>query len=224
MPIDSHLIPDAARAVNLGAAGGWWNIIYARTLMLSGTDIGPLVLNLDTLAGAQASLNAGYTNSIEVVIANANATSVNYEKYSVYRALSAGGTAIGTDKTKVKAANTLTYMVAGQIYTLATADHWTLTGAAFGGAAITARGYLLLLNAAGTATVSATANATGGSEAAAIAALVWPALPASSAVVGYVTVATDGVTAFTPGTSELDAAAYTEAYANGAPPALIAAF
>jgi hypothetical protein len=133
--------------------------------------------------------------------------------------LSSAGLAIGSsDPAKAKVVNTTTYRVNGQIYTT-TAAEVALTGAAYGGAAVTARGWYVLVDNAGTLSVSASANATGVNEAAAKAAVVWPALPANASVLGAVVVATDGAHAFTPGTTHLDATGMTTTYYNGIPEA-----
>lgn len=129
--------------------------------------------------------------------------------------LGAAGCATGTTKSKAKTANTVAYKVNGEVYSLAGSDDfWTLTGTVFGGSSVQAKGWLLCVDNAGAASVVATAVAS------AIASLVWPAVPASKSVVGYLTVITDGANAFTPGTTLLDATGITADFGDGVPEAM----
>lgn len=116
---------------------------------------------------------------------------------------------IATTATKVKTTNATVLRIAGALVALgASDDYWTLTGGVL--AVSSFRRYLLLSNAAGTASVLASDDAT------TAAGCRWVTQPANGlAIVGVVTVATDASTTFTPGTTNLSAAGITDTYIDG---------
>lgn len=132
------------------------------------------------------------------------------------RVLSDGGAGIGTTTSKVRSNATITFTVDGEFKSKASTDDlWTLTGAVI--PAGQKRSYLLLLDSAGVATVSA-------SDTVLVAATVTlPAWPASKAVVGMVTVSNGSGGNFTPGTTALNAASITTTYFDGVPAAMLPA-
>jgi hypothetical protein len=124
------------------------------------------------------------------------------------RCLSAGGATIGTTTTKAKSANTIVFTIDGVFKSkAATDDLWTLSGGVVPISSF--QKYLLCLDASGTASVIQ------GVPAATAAAVVLPAPPQDRAIVGVLTVATDGVTTFTPGTTALSASGITDTYVDG---------
>jgi hypothetical protein len=129
-------------------------------------------------------------------------------------ALTDGGVSIGTTTTKVRSNASITYRSSGELKAKASTDDlWTLTGAAL--AIGYSRLYLLLLDAAGTATVLAsddvlTAN---------VANARFPSLVADgTAIVGWVSIANASAGVFTPGATALNAAGITTTYFDGVPP------
>lgn len=108
--------------------------------------------------------------------------------------LNTGGLAIGTAKAKVKITNTIYALVGGVLVKKTTADI-TLSGT------ITAdmfNVYVLTMDSAGTVT------ATMGTEGATLGAVVFPAVPTDSVVLGFVIVNPTGTGNFVGGTTELD--------------------
>jgi hypothetical protein len=129
------------------------------------------------------------------------------------RVLSDGGVGIATTKSKVRSNATILYTVNGEFKSKASTDDlWTLTGANLADGY--KRTYLLLLDADGAATVSAS------NDVLAAGTNTLPAFPADKAVVGSVTVATAGA-AFVPGTTLLDAVTVTDTYFDGLPAAML---
>jgi len=127
--------------------------------------------------------------------------------------LASAAVATATVTSQVKTVtNPTPFVVDGQILSLAASDNfWTLTG---GVQAISSwNKWLLLVNAAGAASV-----AVGTASTVSAAAVVLPAIPASKAVFGVLTVATDGTHTFTPGTTLLGAAGITATYVQGLDP------
>ncbi len=156
----------------------------------------------------------------------ANAALLN----SLSRPLTAAGVTIGTTVQKVKTANTLTFTINGQFYTMnATDDLWTLSGTVV--AASSWQKYALLVDttgASGPSIVEATQ-----SEVSA-AAVTWEnvskispwspyltSLGSTKICVGVLTVATNSSTTFTPGTTSLAAAGITDTYIDGVDQSLL---
>lgn len=107
------------------------------------------------------------------------------------------GSAIGSTKQKAKTAAAATYLIGGAFKTKNATDNlWTLTG--FDCENGNYNKCLLCLDADGAAQIAA------GTEAAAAADVVLPALPAAYAVVAMVQVHPDGTGDFTGGTTALD--------------------
>ncbi len=124
------------------------------------------------------------------------------------RVLTAAAVATGTTTSKVKTVATATFTIDGTFKTkAATDDLWTLSGTVV--AASMFQKYLLLLNAAGTASIQE------GIQASAAAGVVFNTLPDAKAIIGIATVATDSSTTFTPGTTLLGAAGITTTYVDG---------
>lgn len=117
---------------------------------------------------------------------------------------------IATTATKVKTTNATVLRNAGALNALAASDDfWTLTGGVL--AVSSFRRYLLLCDASDVATVLASDDVT-----TAAADCRWTTQPANGqAIVGIVTVATNGSTTFTPGTTNLSAAGITDTYIDG---------
>lgn len=133
--------------------------------------------------------------------------------FCLNRVLSDGGVGIATTKSKVRSNATIAYTVNGEFFSKASTDDlWTLTGGNLADGY--KRTYLLLLDSAGAASVSAS------NDVLAAGTVTLPAFPASKAVVGSVTVATSGA-AFVPGTTLLDAATVTDTYFDGVPAAML---
>ncbi len=118
------------------------------------------------------------------------------------RAFTNGKLAIGSAATKAKTAAAVDYTIAGVMYSKAATDdlfvHTDLTVQADG----ETKYYLLSLNAAGTALI--TAGDAGG---------VLPTCPALNCPVGYLKIVADGAS-FTPATTDHDAANITTTYVN----------
>lgn len=115
----------------------------------------------------------------------------------------------GTTATKAKTTNATTFIAGGlPIAKGATDDFWTLTGGVL--AISSFRKYRLMIDTAGAASVGAS------SDAATAAACDFAARPADGvAIVGVLTVATDGATTFTPATTALNAAGITSTFIDG---------
>ena len=119
------------------------------------------------------------------------------------------GLAIGGTATKVQLVNNIEYTINGIGYSkTATDDLWTLTGGVLADG--DTRGYYLLLDSSGTATVQATAA----DSSSGVGGLTWPTPTADRVVVGTLTVTTSGAT-FTPDTTNLSAAEVTDTYSDG---------
>lgn len=122
-----------------------------------------------------------------------------------------------TNTTGVKSVGVTSYTVDGALLTKAATDPlWTLTGVAI--TAVTGTPlfvkYLLLLNAAGAASVleSNVSNVS-------LASCVYPSMPDGAAIVGVVSITITAVT-FTPGTTSLSAAGIVTTVATGTDKAL----
>jgi hypothetical protein len=117
------------------------------------------------------------------------------------RCLSSAGLAIGSgDATKLKIANTVTFMIDGVIYTKTTAEI-VFTDVTVQPISTTCY-YLLSLDSGGNGVITTgTANAL-------------PDPPAGFCPVGYVKVVTDGTGTFVPATDDLSDAAVTDTYVN----------
>jgi len=115
---------------------------------------------------------------------------------------------LATTKSKVKTAAAVSYSINGIPYALAISDNfWTLTGANLADGYT--RKYLLLVDAAGTATVLASDD-----QLTASAALcAFPTVPATKVVIGMLQVDT-AAAVFIPGTTLLDAATVTDTYTS----------
>lgn len=120
--------------------------------------------------------------------------------------------ATATVTSQVKTTNQVDFFCSGSVFRKAATDNfWTLTG---GVLAISSwRKYALVVDNAGTATVVAGTDSTVSAAAAGL-----PALPAGKCVFGILTVATNGATTFTPGTTLLGAAGITATYVDGLDP------
>lgn len=112
----------------------------------------------------------------------------------------------GTNAGTLKTTNATTFRIAGVNYTKAATDNITMT-AATQQAVSTYCLYLVSINASGTVAI------TKGTEVATDTAVL-PALPASSAPLGYIKIVTDGSTTFTSGTTDLGAAGITETFVD----------
>lgn len=120
--------------------------------------------------------------------------------------LAACGLAEGTNAATIKTTNTVAFVVGGKFYSYSATDNVAVT-AATQQAVSTYCLYLVSINAAGTVTTTkGTAVATD--------TAVLPALPASSAPLGYFKVATDGTHTFTAGTTDLSAAGITATFVD----------
>jgi hypothetical protein len=117
--------------------------------------------------------------------------------------------ATGTTTSKIKTTNASVAKNNGVANAVAaTDDAWTLTGGVL--AVSSFRRYLLLVSATDVFTVQAS------TDAATAAACVFNNLPATGlAILGIVTIATNGSTTFTPGTTLLGAAGITTTYIDG---------
>jgi hypothetical protein len=137
--------------------------------------------------------------------------------------LSVATVGIATTVQQVRTGAILNYKIGGVLKTKAATDNfWTLTGGTLADGFI--RKYLLLIDAAGTASVYAS------NDAKTVASCVFspdvlfkPSGPLESkAIVGMVTVTTVGAT-FVPGTTSLAAATVTDTYADGLDASLVPA-
>jgi len=114
----------------------------------------------------------------------------------VDRVLTSAGLAIGTSsKAKVKIVNDTYAYVDGKLVKIAAATEVTLSGTVTNAKTNV---YVLTVNSAGTVT------ATMGTEGAAIGNVVFPAVPADEAMVGFVIVAPSGTGNFVGATTDLD--------------------
>lgn len=121
--------------------------------------------------------------------------------------LSSGAIAIATTVQKVKSTATINYLINGVYYSKAATDNfWVLTG--FDCSASMYNKCLLCIDDAGAMQIAP------GTEAAAAADVVLPAIPANWAVCGYVQVQQSAGGAFTGGTTGLNDATTTDTYVN----------
>lgn len=122
--------------------------------------------------------------------------------------------AVGTTTSKVKTTNSVSFSVDGALYTkAATDDFWTLSGSVL--AVSSFRVILLLVNAAGTMSIASSSDSL-----VSAAKCVLPDITTTldgKAIFGYITVATNSSTTFTPGTTLLGAAGITTTYFSGVP-------
>ncbi len=152
-------------------------------------------------------LKDGYNTARATIVALRNAL--------LNRVLSDGGVGIATTASKVRSSATIVYTVDGEFKSKASTDDlWTLTGSNLADGY--KRVYLLLLDAAGAASVAAS------NDVLVAGTNTLPAFPASKAVVGSVLVATAGA-AFVPGTTLLSAGTVTDTYFDGLPAAMLPA-
>lgn len=112
----------------------------------------------------------------------------------------------GTDAATIKTTVATYYTIDGVVYTKAATDNIAISAGAEQ-AVSTYCLYLVSINAAGTVAVTkGTAVATD--------TATLPALPASSAALGYFKIATDGATTYTAGTTDNGAAGITDTYVD----------
>ena len=109
---------------------------------------------------------------------------------------SAGLTIGSSSKPKVKIANTTYFMIDGVIYSKTTAEVVLTTANNVANATFNV--LVLSINAAGTVTV------TNGTAAATLAAVVFPTIPSSQVVLGFVIINPTGTGGFVGGTTDLD--------------------
>jgi len=127
------------------------------------------------------------------------------------------GVAIATTASKVKTAVAVQYLVNGVYCKLAISDNfWTLTGPDI--AIGNARKYLLLVDAAGTASVLASDDRL----IAAVAQCVFPPIPAGKVCLGVLQIE-NATNAFVAGTTLLSAAGVTDTYTDGQPAGVLGA-
>jgi len=117
------------------------------------------------------------------------------------------GLAIASTASKIKTAAAADFVIDGKIYTKAATDNITVTAGAEQAVSTFCK-YLVSIIADGTVTV------TKGTDAATSALALLPALPASSAPLGYVEIETDASTTFTAGTTNFSAAGITDTYVD----------
>lgn len=143
---------------------------------------------------------------------------VNYHMLNGLSGNALPAIAIATTTTAAKTVNSVNYFSNGVPKTKAGTDNlWTPAAGAL--VAISSfQKYLLLLDAAGTASVQE------GVQAASAAGVTFGALPASGkAIIGVLTIATDATHTFTPGTTALNAAGITATFSDGLDPAILLA-
>lgn len=121
--------------------------------------------------------------------------------------LKKAGLAIATTTTKLQIVNAIEYVINGVFYAKAATDNIDLT-AADEQAISTFCKYLVSIDSAGTV------STTKGNDVSSAADTKLPILPADQSAIGYIQVATDGVTTFTAGTTALDAAGITDTYVD----------
>lgn len=109
---------------------------------------------------------------------------------------SAGLTIGSSSKPKVKIANTTYYMIDGVIYSKTTAEITLTTANNVANAKYNV--LVLTIDSAGTVTV------TNGTEASTLAAVVFPSIPSSQVVLGFVIIHPNGTGGFVGGTTDLD--------------------
>jgi lysophospholipase L1-like esterase len=126
--------------------------------------------------------------------------------------------ATATTTSQVKTTNQVDFEISGQVFRKAATDNfWTLTG---GVQPISSwRKYLLMVSSAGAASVLQSPQ----DSLVSAAAVILPPPSAGKAVFGVLTVATNGATTFTPGTTLLGAAGITATYIDGLDPSITTA-
>lgn len=149
----------------------------------------------------------------------ANATAA----YSLNMPLSSPAVTVATTTSKVKTTATLTYQIAGNFYSLAATDNfWTLSGTVV--AASSWQKYLLLVDAAGTATMQEGVQSLIGASNVTFSnvsglgkwAPLLTILNAGKIIAGTLTIATDSTHTFTPGTTAAaTGSGITASYFNG---------
>lgn len=175
-----------SRAVVAGAAAGNVTVtgITTRDKLVG-------VINLPIASGMTTELKADF-NLLRAQLLN--------------RCVQACGLAEGTNANTIKTVNAVSFSINGQLYTKAATDNIAMTAAAQQ-AVSTYCLYLVSIDSAGAVTV------TKGTSVATDTAVL-PALPASSAPLGFFKVVTDGVTTFTSGTTDLGAAGLTVTFGD----------
>jgi hypothetical protein len=123
------------------------------------------------------------------------------------RCFGAAGLAEGTNANTIQIAAAVDYCIDGVVYLKAITDNIAMTALPVQAISTFCK-YLVSIDAAGTVTL------TQGNIAATAALALVPSLPADSAPLGYVQVATDAATTFTSGTTDLGAAGITDTYVN----------
>lgn len=124
---------------------------------------------------------------------------------------SPAGLAIATDPTKVATTIDTTYRIGGVQYTLLKQDDfWALSGNPVPPSSW--QKYALLVDAAGSPSVI---SGNGSGVSAQSVKVVQLGATAEQAVIGLMTVATDGATTFTPGVDPLNATGVTVTFADG---------
>jgi hypothetical protein len=142
-------------------------------------------------------------------VADLETIRANTDLISRNRCFGKAATAQGTTTSKVKSVNSVDFAIDGAIFRKAgTDDLWTLSGSVV--AISSWQKYLLCLDSAGAASIVA-----GTASTVSAAAVTLPTLPTSKAVIGVLTIATNGSTTFTPGTTALNAAGITATFADG---------
>lgn len=114
----------------------------------------------------------------------------------------------GTNATTFKTVQAIDFMIGGQFYSKAATDNIAFTATAVQ-ADLTTCMYLVTIISDGTVTVTKGTEQVTGSG----LPLLWPTVPASSAVIGAIKVVSSGAT-FTGGTTDLGAGTVTDTYYN----------
>jgi hypothetical protein len=165
---------------------------------------------------AVSAIKEWFTNSIgELMRAALNLLVTDNDYHHLNYALQSVGVAIGTTVTRAR--STIAGVVmAGGVFSaskVATDDEFILTGAVVPVSSFNK--YLLMRDAANVASIVE------GIPASTAAGVRFPALPTNKACVGYVQVATNGATTFTPGVTALNAAGITATFVNGLDSAML---
>jgi hypothetical protein len=130
--------------------------------------------------------------------ADVRAALTSLQTNAVDLVMSSAALAIGSSSKKaIKIANTIYYMIDGVIYKKTTAEI-ALTATTHDVANAKFAIFVLTIDSAGTVTVTKSADA------ATLAAVVFPAIPASQVVIGYVIVNPTGTGIFDATTTDLD--------------------
>jgi len=114
----------------------------------------------------------------------------------------------GTNAATIKTTAAVDFVISGLAYSKAATDNITVTACA-AQADLTSCMYLITIDAAGTVTTTKGTEQVTGSG----LDMLWPTIPANSAVLGAIKVATSGAT-FTAGTTDLGAGTVTDTYYN----------